>query len=233
MAKTLLLFLFLLIVIELVVSVPLAQIKQIVVNVQDSDTTIRLLAREIEKMSIQLVGSHKVIDSPKTYKAVASLLEKVPESNRYRMSLEVETIGVLQSNEANNNLSVQDTDFLQLASVTLENAKSILATPRASSSATYTITSPKIEKLSDEIQIKHRMSFEMEPVSLSYTRRKRSVKGKSNIPNIIKQVIKALEGREDMINTIEYLEKSADDEDLLRHLPLANAGMINMMNKYI
>ena len=41
--------------------------------------------------------------------------------------------------------------------------------------------------------------------------------------NIIRQVIKALDGREDMIQTIEYLEASADDEDLLKQLPLVDA----------
>ena len=76
------------------------------------------------------------------------------------------------------------------------------------------------------------MSFEIEPViTTSTSRRKRLADTKNNkTNNIIKQVIKALEGREDMVYTIQYLEKSVDDDDLLRQLPLVSAGIkINLL----
>ena len=231
--KVLLLFILL---VQLVLSAPVVQethqVKHTVVNIEDVDTAIRLLAREIEETSTKLVGSQKVINSPKTFKAVASSLEKVSDSDKYQMSLEVETIGVVQSDDEKNNPVVQDTDFLQLASMTLENAKTILAAQRAGSIKTYAIVSPNIEKVPGETQIKHRMSFEIEPViTTSTSRRKRLADTKNNkTNNIIKQVIKALEGREDMVYTIEYLEKSVDDEDLLRQLPLVSAGIkINLL----
>ena len=190
-----LLLLFILLV-ELVLSAPVVQethqVKHTVINIEDADTAIRLLAREIEETSIKLVGSQKVINSPKTFKAVASSLEKVPDSDKYRMSLEVETIGVVQSDDEKNNPVVEDTDLLQLASMALENAKTILAAPKAGPQKTYAIVSHKVEKVPGETQIKHRMSFEVEPVIATSTSRRKRL---------------------------------ADTKDLLRQLPLVNAGI--------
>ena len=124
---------------------------------------------------------------------------------------------------------VEDTDILFLAGEILTSVNKILETNKKSeSSKTFNISSNKVEKVAGHSN-KHRLILEIETEITSTTKRSTAENNNSSSSsnnktlNVIEKVMKALADRDDMKDTVEYLEKSA--EDLIKHLPLVDSGI--------
>ena len=124
---------------------------------------------------------------------------------------------------------VEDTDILFLAGEILTSVNKILETNKKSeSSKTFNISSNKVEKVAGHSN-KHRLILEIETEITSTTKRSTADNNNSSSSsnnktlNVIEKVMKALADRDDMKDTVEYLEKSA--EDLIKHLPLVDSGI--------
>ena len=122
---------------------------------------------------------------------------------------------------------VEDTDILFLAGEILTSVNKILETNRKSeSSKTFQISSNKVEKVAGHSN-KHRLILEIETEITSTTKRSTAENNNNSSNNktlnVIEKVMKALADRDDMKDTVEYLEKSA--EDLIKHLPLVDSGI--------